>query len=87
MADSLKTLESFCAGPVIAGGDLNCLMDCKMDYSGDRGQENTTTGEEKRLTPLTSFSRYTIYKTSGDCTTPLNMITLCFLQGINHNHA
>lgn len=36
VADSLKILESFCTGPVIAGGDLNCLMDWKMDYSGDR---------------------------------------------------
>lgn len=34
MYDTLQILESFCIGPLVAGGDLNCLADVKLDHAG-----------------------------------------------------
>lgn len=39
-AESLEALDSFCIGPIITGGDLNCLADGNLDYSGNRTVRN-----------------------------------------------
>lgn len=42
MAENLVALDFFCIGPIIAGGDLNCLADSKLDYSGNRNASYPT---------------------------------------------
>lgn len=40
----LTSLHSFSQGPFIIGGDLNCLMDAKLDCSGPRSGKDVTKG-------------------------------------------
>lgn len=36
VADTLAELKAFGRGPILLGGDLNCVMDAQLDYSGRR---------------------------------------------------
>lgn len=59
----LTFLQSFGCGPLIVGGDLNSLMDAKLDYSGPKNVKNPAWCLES------GFLRDTSCMTFGKCIT------------------
>lgn len=58
----LASLQSFASGPLIIGGDLNCLMSNNLDYSGSRRRTDSTWNRvDSNLKPCQILEKYHLY--------------------------